>query len=128
MQKLRRRKDILNKTATWSENEKAEFGKGMQLCCMSPEHSEENDDEERSSSSSESDGEGQQRPKTKVIRVRPLSWRSEKLVNLFNSLDRKHMRKSSERARSMMKKRGVGDVLEQRAPDSVPAWMVKKSN
>ena len=99
----------------------------MQLCCMSPEHSEENEAEE-SSSSSESDSEGQPRPKTKVIRVRPLSWRSDRLVNLLNSLDRKHMRKISERARSMMKKRQVGDVLEQRAPDSVPAWMVKKTD
>jgi hypothetical protein len=115
---------MLNKTATWPENEKTEFRKGMELCCMSPEESEE---EENDSNSSETDEDEQPRPKNIIIRVRPLSWRSERFTNLLSSLDRKHSRKISERARAMTKKRANGNVLEQRAPDTVPAWMVKNT-
>ena len=93
----------------------------MQLNCMSPEVSEdESEDDEGSSSDQE-----QSSRKKKVIKVRPLSWRSERFLNLLQSLDRKFQRKISDRARSMIIDRRVGDTVVQQAPANIPVWMVK---
>lgn len=116
---------MLNRSTTWSEADKAEIHKGMKMSCMSPEQSEEEDD--RESKESNSDSEEDERPKNrrKVIKVRGLSWRSEKFTNIFSLLDRKRMRKISERARSMIQERRTGETLTRHAPDDVPAWMIK---
>ena len=123
VQKLRRRTDMLSKSATWPEADKAEYRNGMQMTCMSPEESEEEEEEEEEEeNSSDSD---EEQPRQKVLKVHPLSWRSERFMNLLNSLDRKHNRKMSVRARAMMKKRKTGETIVRQAPENVPAWMVK---
>lgn len=92
---------------------------------MSPEHSEEEDEELPSSRSDSESEEEDNEKKRKIIKVAPLSWRSERFTNLLNSLDRKYLRKISEKARSMIKERRTDKTIIREAPDSVPAWMVK---
>ena len=123
MQKLRRRIDMLNKSTTWPEADKVEIRKGLKRCCMSPEQSVEEEDD--GSDDSESDEDERHTGKSKVIRVRPLSWRSDRFTNILKSLDRKYLRKISERARSMIQTRKEGETLEGDAPVDAPAWMVK---
>jgi hypothetical protein len=117
---------MLNKSTTWPEAVKAEIRNGLNINCMSPEQSEEEDGGESQQSDSDSDEEGQESNKRKVIKVRALSWRSERFTNILSSLDRKYLRKISERARSMMQERRAGETLVRHAPDDVPAWMVKR--
>ena len=114
---------MLNKSTTWPKADKVEIRKGLKRCCMSPEQSEEEEDE--GSDDSESDEDERHTGKSKVIRVRPLSWRSDRFTNILKSLDRKYLRKISERARSMIQTRKEGETLEGDAPVDVPAWMVK---
>ena len=90
---------------------------------MSPEHSA-TETEEPHSSDSDSDDEGERQTK-KVIRVRPLSWRSDRFKNIIESLDRKYLRRASEKARSLMKDRLLGEPMVTEAPEQLPQWMVK---
>ena len=115
---------MLNKTTTWPQAVKAEIRNGLNINCMSPEQSEEEDGGE--SQQSDSDEDGQESNKRKVIKVRALSWRSERFTNILSSLDRKYLRKIFERARSMMQERRAGETLVRHAPDDLPAWMVKR--
>jgi hypothetical protein len=95
---------------------------------MSPEESEDDvGDNDSGSSESNQDGEPSAK-RSKIIRVCPLSWRSERFNSLLSSLDWKHARKISERSRAMTKKRGKGPILNQQAPDSVPTWMMKSTS
>ena len=75
---------------------------------MSPEHNEE----EQLGNDSNSSHSGDERAAArKVIKVRPLSWRSDRFKAMLESLERKQIRKLSEKARSMLKKRLVGETL-----------------
>ena len=89
---------------------------------MSPEHSEEENDERGSSAESDDDASPVSRM---VLKVRPLSWRSDRFYNYLMSLDRKYLRRISDKARSMIKKRVLGEPLECEAPGNVLDWMVK---
>lgn len=89
---------------------------------MSPEHSEE-ENVEGGSSDSDEDGPAASR---KVLKVRTLSWRSERLYKTLMSLDRKYLRRISDKARSMIKKRVLGEPIQCEAPDNVLDWMVKE--
>lgn len=91
---------------------------------MSSEESEEELVQQNESSGSEEEDEPQKISK-KVFKIHPLSWRSDGFTNLLESLDRKHMRKISEKARSMIKERKDGEYLVCAAPTDIPEWMVK---
>ena len=80
---------------------------------MSPEHSSE---EENSDSDSSLSGD-ERAARKKVIKVRPLSWRSDRFKAALESLDRKRTRKLSEKARSMVKQRIVEETLEVEPPE-----------
>ena len=90
---------------------------------MSPEVSsyETDSDEERAMGS---DDEGK-RPR-KVIRTHPFTWRSEEFTNVLQSLDRKIMRKKSEKARAMVLPRQEGDPIDDNPPEGMPSWAIKK--
>ena len=115
---------MLNRSLTWPEANKEEFRKGMQLNCMSPEVSEEESTSRDSDDSSDQDDSASS-SKKKVMKVCPLSWRSDKFMSLLQSLDRKYQRKISDRARSMTIERRDGDTVVQEAPADIPGWMVK---
>ena len=119
---------MLNRTTTWAEADKIEFKKGMQMNCMSPENSEQEDNEDQSASeNSETEEEGgRHRRSPKIIKVHPLSWRSSRFQSLLDSLDRKYRRKISDKARTMIKQRQVGEAIVCEAPGDLPAWMVNK--
>ena len=89
---------------------------------MSPEHSA---DETGDRDSSDSDDDAPPVPK-RVLKVRPLSWRSDRFNKILTSLDRKWLRRTSEKARSMIKDRVVGEAVQCDAPDDVLDWMVKQ--
>ena len=88
---------------------------------MSPEHSA---DETNDRESSDSDDDAPAAPK-KVLKVRPLSWRSDRFYKALMSLDRKWLRRTSDKARSMIKDQVLGDPIQCDAPEEVPDWMVK---
>ncbi|XP_028417795.1 uncharacterized protein LOC114542452 [Dendronephthya gigantea] len=119
--KLRRRLDALYKTTSWPEAEKAEFRKGMKISCMSPEHSEEEVIERDDESESDDDALGTK----KILKTRPLSWRSERFQSVLESLDRKYTRRISEKARSMFKERIMGERMVCLPPSDIPDWMIK---
>jgi hypothetical protein len=98
----------------------------MKISCMSPEQSEEEvqvDGEDESSASEEEDRPRQQR--RKIIKIRPLSWRSERFEKLLESLDRKYLRRITEKARTMLKEKRPGESMVCDAPDDIPDWMIK---
>ena len=96
VEKLRRRQKTLDRSATFSAEEKNDIKVGLTIKCMSPEHSaEETNDRE----SSDSDDDAPAVPK-KVLKVRPLSWRSDRFYKTLMSLDRKWLRRTSDKARS----------------------------
>ena len=108
----------------WPEASKEEFCRGIQLNCMSPEVSEE-ESSSREDKESGSNEEQSSSGKRKIIKVCPLSWRSERFLSLLRSLDQKFQRKISERGRSMIINRRVGDAVVKPAPADIPGWMVK---
>ena len=70
------------------------------------------------------------RPKTKIDvsneeKLYPLSWRSEKFEKLLESLDRKYLRRITEKARTMLKEKRRGESMVCDAPDDIPDWMIK---
>ena len=117
---------MLNNSLQWSQANKDDFRRGMQLNCMSPEVSEEEttsrESDDDSSSNEESGSSGK-----KILKVCPLSWRSERFISLLKSLDRKYQRRISDRARSMTTDRRIGDVIVQQAPADIPGWMIKEN-
>ena len=87
---------------------------------MSSEHSASEDEEEESSAASDDDA----APKRKVLCRRPLPWRSEELNGVFKRLDRKTMRKQSQRSSSMMIRRIDGPPSTRKAPAEAPQFAV----
>ena len=75
------------------------------------------------SSSSEDDRE-QQSSKKKLIRKK-LSWRSQELQSVFNSLDRQLERRRSDRAKAMCLEIKVEGVSDRRQPDNAPEWAIE---
>jgi hypothetical protein len=72
-------------------------------------------------SSSDSEEAGQ--VTKKIIKVKRLSWRSDRFSKILDSLDRKHLRKVTEKSRSMMKERIFGETITVEAPENIPDWM-----
>ena len=93
IQKLRRRLDILNKSTSWPESEKEEIRCGMTLASMSPEHSEDDERPATQDDASSSDSEEAGQVTKKIIKVKRLSWKSDRFSKILDSLDRKHLRK-----------------------------------
>ncbi|XP_065894554.1 uncharacterized protein [Dysidea avara] len=75
------------------------------------------------SSGSEDDRE-QQSSKKKLIRKK-LSWRSQELQSVFDSLDRKLERRRSDRAKAMCLEIKVEGVSDRRQPDNAPEWAIE---
>ena len=121
MQKLRLK--TLERSATISPEEKVALKVGLTAKFMSPEHSDEEIEERGSSADSDEDAPAV--PK-KIIKVRPLSWRSDRFYKTLMSLDRKWLRRTSDKARSMIKDRILGEPIEVEAPEEIPDWMVKE--
>ena len=86
---------------------------------MSPENSEE---EQADSDALDSDEEAE-RPRKKCIVTSPLRWRSNQFYETLQSLDRKWIRRASERSRTMMKGRKIGPAIDTPAPEGIPQWM-----
>ncbi|TDL29415.1 hypothetical protein BD410DRAFT_779815 [Rickenella mellea] len=101
----------------------SKFDGAFQLDCMSSEES--SDEGEEDNSSDEEKG-----PRTTILRVRYLSWRSSRLYKLYQLLDEKE-----EQDRALKPKRGVGR-LDRRVglpkegnplpPKGVARWMIGK--
>lgn len=94
---------------------------------MSPENSEDELAEENESDSDEEERVSLPARKKSVIVVSPLAWRSERFTDILQSLDRKWLRRSTERSRTMMKKKRIGPELDQPAPEGIPLWMRKRA-
>lgn len=64
----------------------------------------------------------------KVFFTRPLPWRSQAANNAMNSLDRKIIRRRSERAIEMCRTRRIGEPSCRPVPeyDQVAAWAVNE--
>lgn len=86
---------------------------------MSPEVSE-NEQVQRDSDQEDSDEEN---PVKKSIVVSPLGWRSPRFNEVLHSLDRKWLRRATERSRTMMKSRREGPEINAEPPEGIPAWM-----
>ena len=69
------------------------------------------------------DPEGQSVQRPKKIIVSPPAWRSQRFVDILQCLDRKWLRKCSERSRAMMKQRHIGIPSTVPAPEGTPTWM-----
>ncbi|CAB4022630.1 Hypothetical predicted protein, partial [Paramuricea clavata] len=120
--KLRRRLDILIKSTSWPEDEKEEIRCGMSLASMSPEHSEDDERPATQDNASSSDSEEAGQVAKKIIKIKRLSWRSDRFSNILDSLDNKHLRKVTEKSRSMMKERIFGETITVEAPENIPDW------
>lgn len=121
---MRRRINSLNTSTMWTAHEKNEIKAALVPESMSPETSDVEENEEVAHGS-QSEGEEQTPADKKLIVVTPLSWRSRRFVDVLQSLDRKWLRRCTERARVMMKKRrpAIGNPLTSPIPEGIPAWM-----
>jgi hypothetical protein len=88
---------------------------------MSPENSSDDGNDRESP---DSDEDAPVVPK-KILKTRPLSWRSDRFYKTLMSLDRKWLRRSSDKSRSMTKNRVLGEPMECDAPEEVLDWVVK---
>ena len=109
-------------SSTWTEREKAEIKAGLVQEAMSPENSE---DETLSVDADDSDED--ERPTERKIVTSPLAWRSLRFNETLQSLDRKWMRRCSERSRTMVKTRQIGREINPPAPEGLPQWMKRRS-
>ena len=73
---------------------------------------------------SDSGSESEVATKDKVFFTRPLVWRSQQCNNLMESLDRKILRRRSDRAKEMCRKRRVGQPSARPMPQSQPDWAI----
>ena len=105
---------------------KYKINSALVLEAISPEHSSYEDKEGDSEGILQgSDDEEAEIPKKKVIKTLPLSWRSTELTNILESLDRKTMRRKSEKATSMVLSGLQGEPIEIEAPQGMPQWTLK---
>ena len=104
IQKLKRRKAALNLSSTWNEKEKAQIKIGLVPEAMSPENSEEEPASPGDTEDSNQELGGPAQKNTSIV-TSLLGWRSRQFTDMLQSLDRKWMRRCSERSRTMIKKR-----------------------
>ena len=85
--------------------EKAEISIGLVMKAMSPENSEDESAHDDAEDSGEELGRLVPAAGNSTIVTFPLGWRSQRFTELLESLDRKWMRRCSERSRTMIKKK-----------------------
>ena len=121
----RRRKSALNVSSTWSDKDKAEIKLGLMYLkqCRLKTDRNEAPNSDRNGSDSDIDEEAAPR---KVIVTSPLSWRSEQFHYILNSLDRKWLRRCSDRSKAMMKNRKIGQAIDVSPPEGLPQWMRRR--
>ena len=97
---------------------------------MSAEESNTDSDTSNDEVSSDEDvADNQRKPRQKKkIFVRPLSWRSDKLNEILQRLDRKSRRRASPTSKAMERHRFEGPVLTCEPPEGAFDWMVKEQN
>ena len=111
LQKLRHRRSVCLASTSLSQEEKERSMKILMLEFMSSE-------ETGSDSGSGSDT-------TKIFLTRPLQWRSQAANSVMESLDRKIVRRRSERAKEMCRTRRVGQPSSRPMPGSnTSPWAV----
>lgn len=111
LQKLRHRRSVCLASTSLSQEEKERSMKILMLEFMSSE-------ETGSDSGSGSE-------MTKIFLTRPLPWRSQAANNVMESLDRKIVRRRSERAKEMCRARKVGQPSSRPMPGRhTPSWAV----
>ena len=108
--------------------EKSYLKEGLVIEAMSPEISEVEDnlssDDDANVAADTNEAEKNQR--SKRIVCYPLRWRSNYLEEILKSLDRKWVRRSTEKARSMVKKRYRGATKHVQPPHEIPDWAVRR--
>ena len=110
---MKRRLTALAKTKAISEDKKKKVEDAFVTEMMSSEESEEDEEEDGS--------------KSVLFIIRPLPWRSDKVTELFLSLDQKYTKKQSKKSTQMTLKRYQGDDSTRSVPTNVPAWCIKDS-
>ena len=108
----------------WPEYDQVKMKPAMVPEAMSPEISEDEEHPGPETEYSDIEDAPQEEPQKKIV-VRPLSWRSDRLMNMLYSLDRKWLRRCTPQSRRMQKKRHAGAVLSQEAPEAMPNWMLR---
>ena len=127
VQKLKRRRQAVALSSTWTNRKKEELTQGLFIDTMSTEESEEEPPEP---TSSDNDGEDQPAAilRRKIVVRRP-SWRSALFNEVLASLDRKSARRQTDKARAMCKDREYADhTIECVVPEGLPAWMYAEPN
>ena len=102
-------------SSSLSQDEKERFLKVLMLDFMSSEET---------GSESGSDSE----VKEKIFLTKPIPWRSPAANNIMNSLDRKILRRRSDRAKEMCRQRRVGQPSSRPMPENQPAWAVNDTD
>ena len=115
LQKLRNRRSACTRSTALSTQEKEDAMKILTLEFMS---SEETDSESGSGS--------EMSTRRKIFMSRPLQWRSPQANNIMLSLDRKIVRRRSERAKEMCRIRRTGEPSSRTSPKDYtpPAWAI----
>ena len=110
VQKLKRRLTALAKTKALSDDKKKKVEDAFVTKLMSSEESEEEEEEDGS--------------KCVSFTIHLLPWRSDKLTDLFLSLDQKHTKKQSKKSTQMTLKRYQGVESIRPVPTGVPTWCI----
>ena len=101
----------LAKTKALSDDKKKKVEDAFVIKLMSSEESEEEEEEDGSKSVS--------------FTIHPLPWCSDKLTDLFLSLDQKHTKKQSKKNTQMTFKCYQGDESIRPVPTGVPMWCIE---
>ena len=66
----------------------------------------------------------------KIFMSRPLQWRNPQANNILQSLDRKILRRRSDRAKEMCRVRRIGEPSSRTSPSDCdpPSWAIVDSN
>lgn len=116
-QKLRHRRSVCLASTSLSQEEKEKTLKILTLDFISSEET-----------GTESGSGSENTTRDKVFFTRPLPWRSPAANNTMDSLDRKILRRRSERAKEMCRTRRIGQSSSRPTPnyDQPIAWAVNE--
>lgn len=114
LQKLHMCRSACAASTSLTPEEKSQWSKILTMEFMSSEES-----------GSESGSGSEMGTRRKVFIQHPLSWRSNEANRMIESLDRKTLRRRSERAKEMCRCRRTGEAsVHTTPPASAPAWAV----
>ncbi|KXJ06348.1 hypothetical protein AC249_AIPGENE12531 [Exaiptasia diaphana] len=124
--KRQQRKKVLMESTSFSDANREKLLPVLTNAYMSSDESmsDESDDNNISDDGSNSDGENNE-PKTKVIVVKKLTWRSDELNQAFKKLDRRLARRRSAKGNSMVIKRREGPPSSRTVPEGAPGWAMR---